>query len=96
MFHALANLPTDHSSIAKALTKRSGGGAAVGAGGKKASALPPVRRESSSSVHDPDPPSMEGSVPAAEAEPGTLQATLVATPGVWQLSIKCWKRSRRF
>jgi len=26
-------------------------------------------------------PSMEGSIPAAEAEPGTLQTTLAATPG---------------
>lgn len=26
---------------------------------------------------------MEGSVPASEAEPGTLQATLAATPGMF-------------
>lgn len=26
---------------------------------------------------------MEGSIPASEAEPGTLQATLAATPGMF-------------
>jgi len=63
VFHQLANLPTDHSSIAKALTKRS----------KKFV----VRKDS---IHT-EGPSMEGSIPASEAEPGTLQATLAATPG---------------
>jgi hypothetical protein len=62
IFHQLANLPTDHSSIAKALTKR----------GKKFVQPGTV----------PDELPMEGSVPAAEAEPGTLQATLAATPGI--------------
>jgi len=63
VFHQLANLATDHSSIAKALTKRS-----------KKSAT-----QSTSSADEL--PSMEGSVPASEAEPGTLKATLAATPG---------------
>ena len=62
IFHQLANLATDHSSIAKALTKRS-------------------RKSVQSSSGVDELPSMEGSVPASEAEPGTLQATLAATPG---------------
>jgi hypothetical protein len=70
VFHQLANLPTDHSAIAKALTKR--GKKFVQPGG----------------VHD-EAPSMEGSVPATEAEPGTLQATLAATPGKW-VSLLGW------
>ena len=62
IFHQLANLPTDHSSIAKALTKRS-------------------RKSVQSGSAGDELPSMEGSVPASEAEPGTLKATLAATPG---------------
>ena len=62
IFHQLANLATDHSSIAKALTKRS-------------------RKTVQSTSGADELPSMEGSVPASEAEPGTLQATLAATPG---------------
>ena len=68
VFHQLANLPTDHSSIAKAMTKR----------GKKFVQATTVPDET---------PSMEGSIPAAEAEPGTLQATLAATPGQSSLQI---------
>lgn len=64
VFHQLANLPTDHSSIAKALTKR----------GKKLTCQTASLEEQ---------PSMEGSIPASEAEPGTLQATLAATPGMF-------------
>jgi len=62
VFHQLANLATDHSSIAKALTKRS------------------KKTVQSGSTAD-ELPSMEGSIPASEAEPGTLKATLAATPG---------------
>ena len=64
VFHQLANLPTEHSAIAKALTKR----------GKKFSQL--SAPESKESL-------MEGSFPAAEAEPGTLKTTLAATPGMF-------------
>ena len=66
MFHQLANLPTDHSAIAKALTKR----------GKKFAAPPLDTRE---------PQTMEGALPAAEAEPGTLKTTLAATPRTFVL-----------
>ena len=64
MFHQLANLPIDHSAIAKALTKR-GRGKVV----------------NPSNTDHPDQPSMEGSTPATEAEPGTLKVSLAATPG---------------
>jgi len=59
----LANLPVDHSSITKALTKRG-------------------KRFIQNSGELTDMPSMEGSTPAMEAEPGTLKATLAATPGM--------------
>ena len=61
VFHQLANLPVDHSAIARALTKR----------GKKFAPPPLDTRE---------PQTMEGAMPAAEAEPGTLKASLAATP----------------
>ena len=63
VFHQLANLPIDHSSIAKALTKRGRG---------------KVTKETSQEGNEL---SMEGSTPAAEAEPGTLKVSLAATPG---------------
>ncbi|XP_013385950.1 protein HID1 isoform X3 [Lingula anatina] len=65
VFHQLANLPTDHSAIAKALSKR----------GKKFS-------PQSTPDTPPEPQTMEGALPATEAEPGTLKATLAAYPGV--------------
>lgn len=65
VFHQLANLPADHSSIARALTKRGRG---------------KVANPSTVADH-PDQPSMEGSTPATEAEPGTLKVSLAATPG---------------
>jgi len=70
IFHQLANLATDHTSIAKALAKRSKRAVQSGSGAD-------------------EQPSMEGSVPASEAEPGTLKATLAATPGEAILSSVC-------
>ncbi|XP_058056295.1 protein HID1 isoform X4 [Anopheles bellator] len=64
VFHALANLPTDAAGIARCLSNRKGGGAHGG--------------RVSGSSHGAE--SMEGSHPAQEAEPGTLQATLLDTP----------------
>ena len=61
VFHQLANIPIDHSAIAKAMTKR----------GKKFAAPPQDTR---------DPQTMEGALPALEAEPGTLKVSLAATP----------------
>ncbi|XP_060601826.1 protein HID1-like [Ruditapes philippinarum] len=67
VFHQLANLPTDHSSIAKALTKR----------GKKLHTPSPTDHK--------EPQTMEGALPAVEAEPGTLKVSLAATP----LHVQC-------
>nr|KAG5713477.1 hypothetical protein BaRGS_025025 [Batillaria attramentaria] len=61
VFHQLANLPVDHSSIARAMTKR----------GKKFSAPPIDSRE---------PQTMEGAIPAAEAEPGLDKMTEKSAP----------------
>ena len=61
----MANLPTDHSAIAKALTKR----------GKKLATPSPTDHK--------EPQTMEGALPAAEAEPGTLKVSLAATPSMY-------------
>ncbi len=65
VFHQLANLPADHHSIARALTKRGRGKVT----------------NPSTAADLPEQPSMEGSTPATEAEPGTLKVSLAATPG---------------
>ncbi|XP_033896296.2 protein HID1 [Acipenser ruthenus] len=70
VFHQLANLPTDPSSIQKALQR------------KKKSPEPISRTNSQEGV------SMEGSRPAAPAEPGTLKISLIATPGIDKLTEK--------
>lgn len=66
VFHSLANLPTDYGSITKSLSKKS-------------------RRHLQSSSDNgksaSDGPSMEGSKPALPAEPGTLKASILDTPG---------------
>jgi hypothetical protein len=60
IFHQLANLPVDHTSIAKALTRR----------GKRLSTQDEAKDTA-----------MDGSRPAADAQPGTLKASLAAVPG---------------
>ncbi|XP_078317660.1 protein HID1-like isoform X2 [Crassostrea virginica] len=70
VFHQLANLPTEHSTIAKALSKR----------GKKFVQLTPESGK--------DLPTMEGALPAMEAEPGTLKTTLAATPRLDKMTEK--------
>ncbi|KAE8576852.1 hypothetical protein XENTR_v10004347 [Xenopus tropicalis] len=62
VFQQLANLPSDTSSIQRALQR-------------KKKPVEPISRTNSQ-----DGASMEGSRPAAPAEPGTLKASLVATP----------------
>lgn len=69
VFHQLANIPIDHSAIAKAMTKR----------GKKFAAPPQDTR---------DPQTMEGALPALEAEPGTLKVSLAATPRIDNMTEK--------
>ena len=70
VFHQLANLATDHHSITKALSKRSN---------RK---VPPHQAPAKETKDS----SMEGSFPAHEAQPGTLKATLAATPGKKRIS----------
>lgn len=71
VFHQLANLPVEHSAIAKALSKR----------GKKFVQL------TSGSDHK-EPETMEGAIPASEAEPGTLKTSLAATPRLDKMTEK--------
>ncbi|XP_041830912.1 protein HID1b isoform X1 [Melanotaenia boesemani] len=67
VFHQLANLPTDRTSIQKALQKKKSG---------------------ISRINSTDNVSMEGARPAVPAEPGTLKATLEATPGIDKITEK--------
>ncbi|CAL1263441.1 unnamed protein product [Larinioides sclopetarius] len=68
VFHSLANLPTDHSTIQKSLSKRN-------------KLVPSTSTISlNSCVSGMNNPSMEGSTPAKPAEKGTLNASLAATP----------------
>ncbi|XP_066602594.1 protein HID1-like, partial [Prorops nasuta] len=71
VFHALANLPSDCSTIAKSLNKRQ-------------------RRHvpASTSSENVSETAMEGSHPAQPAEPGTLNATLLDTPGIENMTEK--------
>ena len=73
IFHQLANLPIDHASIAKALTKR----------GKRLSTHEEPK----------EMPSMEGSRPATDAQPGTLKASLAAVPGNY--NVECSKQNMK-
>uniref|UniRef100_A0A4W5KN94 HID1 domain containing a n=1 Tax=Hucho hucho TaxID=62062 RepID=A0A4W5KN94_9TELE len=66
LFHQLANLPSDPASIQKALLRKR----------KSPDAITGISRTSSQETV-----SMEGSRPAAPAEPGTLKTSLVAIPG---------------
>ncbi|XP_008293609.1 protein HID1-like isoform X1 [Stegastes partitus] len=68
VFHQLANLPSDTTSIQKALQKKKKSG---------------ISRSNST-----ENGSMEGSRPAVPAEPGTLKASLEATPGIDKITEK--------
>ncbi|XP_054706104.1 protein HID1-like isoform X2 [Uloborus diversus] len=70
VFHSLANLPTDHSTIQKSLSKRN--------------KLVPSNSNMSlnSYASGTNNQSMEGSTPAKPAEKGTLNASLAATPRI--------------
>ncbi|CAG9561628.1 unnamed protein product [Danaus chrysippus] len=72
VFHSLANLPHEHTAIARSLAAAKARGST---GGHKA--LP--RTRSAESVAEA---AMEGSRPAQPAEPGTLNATLPDTPAI--------------
>ncbi|XP_078692623.1 protein HID1-like isoform X3 [Branchiostoma floridae x Branchiostoma belcheri] len=75
VFHQLANLPTDRASIEKAVSRKRKGSEAS-------------QRSVPNSPTVADPPSMEGSFPAKEAQPGTLKATLAEMPGIDRLTEK--------
>ncbi|XP_065199506.1 protein HID1 [Planococcus citri] len=70
VFHSLANLPIDCGTINKCLSRRMK---------KNVVEAPPEE-------NIPETPSMEGSKPALPAEPGTLKATLMETPGVMKMT----------
>ena len=70
VFHSLANLPTDHTTIQKSLNKR-----------KLAPSTSSMSLNSCTSGMNNQ--SMEGSVPARPAEKGTLNASLAATPSLY-------------
>ncbi|KAH0561874.1 protein HID1 [Cotesia glomerata] len=72
VFHALANLPSDCSTIAKSLSK------------KQRKQIP----STSTSTDNVSEIVMEGSHPAQPAEPGTLNATLLETPGIEKMTEK--------
>ncbi|XP_057322208.1 protein HID1 [Microplitis mediator] len=72
VFHALANLPSDCSTIAKSLSK------------KQRKQIP----STSTSTDNVNEAAMEGSRPAQPAEPGTLNATLLETPGIEKMTEK--------
>ncbi|KFM70070.1 Protein hid-1-like protein, partial [Stegodyphus mimosarum] len=70
VFHSLANLPTDHNTIQKSLSKRN-------------KLVPSTSTMSlNSCVSGINNQSMEGSTPAKPAEKGTLNASLAATPRI--------------
>ncbi|GIZ04126.1 protein HID1 [Caerostris extrusa] len=68
VFHSIANLPTDHSTIQKSLSKRN----------KLVPSTSTISLNSCTSGINNQ--SMEGSTPAKPAEKGTLNASLAATP----------------
>ncbi|XP_068633146.1 protein HID1 [Battus philenor] len=70
VFHSLANLPHEHTAIARSL-----------AAARPARALP--RSRSTESVKEA---AMEGSRPAQPAQPGTLNATLPDTPAITSMT----------
>ncbi|XP_046403862.1 protein HID1 [Ischnura elegans] len=113
VFHALASLPSDPTSISRSLTRSNT--MSRSSSSTNVSSSPPVPHSSSAPVthprkqRSPTSPvttptmdgdsvplpqvnedgevrnvdeSMEGSIPAAPAEPGTLKATLADTPGI--------------
>ncbi|XP_044729152.1 protein HID1 isoform X2 [Chrysoperla carnea] len=83
VFHALANLPSDYSTISRSLSKRS----------KRQLASNIESNIDIENTNDnvrplsPEIP-MEGSHPALPAQPGTLKASLPDTPGIGQMTEK--------
>lgn len=79
VFHNLANLPHDHTSIKRSLQQ---GRSSSSHSRKSSTSKPNSNQETSGQSDSGDEATMEGSRPALPAEPGTLKATLPATPGI--------------
>lgn len=77
-FYQLANLPTEAAAISKCLSGRKGK-----RGGES---LPPLPPTSPTTPASPDPPIQEGAKEPEEARPGTMKATLAATPQVGMMT----------
>uniref|UniRef100_A0A0K8TLJ1 Protein HID1 n=1 Tax=Tabanus bromius TaxID=304241 RepID=A0A0K8TLJ1_TABBR len=90
VFHSLANLPSDMAGIAKCLSARKGGRFKSAAPIVKPNPEIVVPEEGDTSDGDNKSEiveeSMEGSRPAMPAEPGTLKASLLETPGITQMT----------
>lgn len=91
IFHQLANLPTDHHSIAKSLANRKTKfGAPTKPGAAPMSPIVSGNSEipeiKSPSAEQKEPPTMEGAKTPEDAKPGTLKASLPATPAVRQMT----------
>ncbi|CAB3359160.1 Hypothetical predicted protein [Cloeon dipterum] len=100
VFHSLANLPSDYVTINRSLTRRSmHGKTRVPAMSRPStpSSTVPATSESKEVKSEGAPEAdqnrtaeeeeaMEGSRPAMPAEPGTLKATLPATPGIEKIT----------
>ncbi|XP_014664114.1 PREDICTED: protein HID1-like [Priapulus caudatus] len=70
VFHQLVNLPTDGPTIAKTIAKK----------GKK------LLTQGTVDKVQEEPETMEGAMPAKEAEPGTLKVSLAATPAISKMT----------
>ncbi|XP_055381745.1 protein HID1 [Condylostylus longicornis] len=96
LFHALANLPSDMPGIAKCLSARKHGrfksAKVISKPEPKEDIVAEEENEESNNEEETKTDiveeSMEGSTPAKEAEPGTLQASLLDTPGITQMTEK--------
>ncbi|XP_063077846.1 protein HID1-like [Engraulis encrasicolus] len=82
VFHQLANLPSDAASIQRALQRRKRSPTAP----SHSHSPSPTNAISISRASSMETVSMEGSRPAIPAEPGTLKASLAATPGIEKLT----------
>ncbi|KAF7989102.1 hypothetical protein HCN44_007412 [Aphidius gifuensis] len=82
VFHALANLPSDCGTIAKSLNKRQKKNNNINSNNSNTLTSPSVSTENVCET------TMEGSHPALPAEPGTLKATLLDTPGIENMTEK--------
>ena len=92
VFHALASLATDSSSINRSLMKKTPlmKKASKGRLDLLKDAPNKERKTSTDSAtsSSAESPSMEGSTPALPAEPGTLKVSLASTPGIERMTEK--------